>query len=321
MLKFQKIQFFKRDKTVDKVVDLDHQRVFILPTKRGFSFLVLIAILFLIAFVYNNNLCYLLAFLLSSIFLISILHSYRSIFGLRVELIGCDKVFAGEMAGVNLLLSNPGNIDRVDLNIGFSKTKKISLGKQKQKKLNLFFFVEKRGRYKMNKIVISSTYPFGFFIVWSSIRFSEKYLAYPAPASDECPLPMMNIEENIEEELMNSSIAGGDDFYGLKTYQDGDAIKQIDWKSFAKGQGLYIKQFQQNATASNQQLWLDYDFTTASDLEKKLSQLCRWVVDAEKQGVDYGFSLPGFSLQPSHGINHYQQCLEALALYKPVVTN
>ncbi len=260
-----------------------------------------------------------LAFLLSSIFLISILHSYQSIFGLRLELIGCNKVFAGEMAEVNLLLSNPGNIDRVNVNIGFSKSNKLSLGKQKQKKLTFFLFVEKRGWHRMNKIVISSTYPFGFFTVWSPIRFSNKYLAYPALASDNCPLPMMDIEESVEEELMNSSIAGGDDFYGLKTYQDGDAIKQIDWKSFAKGQGLYIKQFQKNATASNQQLWLDYDFTTASDLEEKLSQLCRWVVDAEKQGLDYGFSLPGFSLQPSHGLNHYQQCLEALALYRPVV--
>jgi uncharacterized protein (DUF58 family) len=317
---FKNIQFFKRDNIVEKVVDLNHQRVFILPTKRGLSFLVLIAILFLIAFVYNNNLCYLLAFLLSSVFLISILHSYQSIFGLRLELIGCDKVFAGEMAGVNLLLSNPMNIDRVDLNIGFSNSKKLSLGKQKQKKLILFFFVEKRGWHKMNKIVISSTYPFGFFTVWSSIRFSKKYLAYPAPTSDECPLPVIDVDDNIEEELMNSSIAGGDDFYGLKTYQDGDAIKQIDWKSFAKGQGLYIKQFQQNAKASNQQLWLDYDFTTASALEQKLSQLCRWVVDAEKQGLDYGFSLPGLSLQPTHGLNHYQQCLEALALYKPAIT-
>jgi len=51
------------------VLTLDQRRIFILPSKRGLGFALLILVLMLIAFVYNNNLAYMLAFLLASIFL------------------------------------------------------------------------------------------------------------------------------------------------------------------------------------------------------------------------------------------------------------
>lgn len=309
--------YFKRNTKVEKSVDLNHQRIFILPTKQGGGFLVSIIILFLISFVYNNNLSYLLTFLLISVFLISLLHSYQSLYGLKLSFLGCHKVFAGEALGVNLLLSNPMNLERINLQVGFSADEKINLQAHEEKKLTLPFFVNKRGWQEMEKITVSSTYPFGFFRVWSVIHFSEKYLAYPAPTIDDSSIPFTGNESNLGEDIVNTThLSKGDDFNGLKEYRGGDPIKHIHWKSFAKGHGLFTKQFQLGSK-SNQHLWLDFDLTTGHDLEKRLSQLCRWVVDAEKSGQDYGFLLPGYSIQPSHGDLHYHQCLKALALFNP----
>jgi uncharacterized protein (DUF58 family) len=106
---------------------------------------------------------------------------------------------------------------------------------------------------------------------------------------------------------------GADDFYGLQEYQAGNSIKHIHWKAFAKGQGLYSKQYSGGAAASAE-VWFNYDTTTGHDTEQRLSQLCRWVIDAERAEIRYGLVLPNLKLLPDCGSNHYQQCLEALAL-------
>jgi len=51
------------------------------------------------------------------------------------------------------------------------------------------------------------------------------------------------------------------------------------------------------------------------DVETRLSQLCRWVLDAEQAGQRYGLRLPGTTLTPDHGPAHQQACLAALAAF------
>jgi len=63
------------------------------------------------------------------------------------------------------------------------------------------------------------------------------------------------------------------------------------------------------------EIWLDYDNAPGHNTEERLSQLCRWVIDAERAGIQYGFSLPGLKLPPDNGLLHNRKCLEALALF------
>ena len=105
--RFQLSRFVSGEKPVDEPVLLNHRRVFILPSRRGMGFVTLIALLLLIAFVYNNNLTYLLAFLLASIFFITILHSFKSLSGLILHPGQNKPVFAGESAVVEIHLNNP----------------------------------------------------------------------------------------------------------------------------------------------------------------------------------------------------------------------
>ena len=76
---------------------------------------------------------------------------------------------------------------------------------------------------------------------------------------------------------------GADDFYGLQEYQSGDSIKHIHWKAFAKGLGVFSKQY--GGEQSSEEIWLDYDYAPGHNIEERLSQLCRWVIDAEQAGI------------------------------------
>jgi uncharacterized protein (DUF58 family) len=53
----------------------------------------------------------------------------------------------------------------------------------------------------------------------------------------------------------------------------------------------------------------------AADVESRLSILCRWALQAEQRGQQYGLRLPGTAIPPGRGEAHRTRCLEALALF------
>jgi len=306
--RLQLSRFFSGEKATDEPVLLNQRRIFILPTHRGLNFAILAALLLLIAFVYNNNLVYLLAFLLASIFFITILHSYRSLAGLVLQKGQTKAVFAGEAAGFDIHINNPVDVERHCLQITLEKPESLTIKPQSKAHIIIYSTTQKRGWHTAGTVTISSTYPLGLFRAWSPIRFNVKALVYPKPSSQELPFP----ETPSAAAQHGSSKKGADDFYGLKEYVPGDSIKHIHWKAFAKGQGLFSKQYSGESSA---EIWLDYDNAPGHNTEERLSQLCRWVIDAERAGIQYGFSLPGLKMSPDSGLLHTRKCLEALALF------
>ncbi|MCX7096719.1 MAG: DUF58 domain-containing protein [Methylococcales bacterium] len=306
--RLQLSRFFSGEKTIVTPITLNQRRVFILPTHRGLNFALLTALLLLIAFVYNNNLIYLLAFLLSSVFFITILHTYRSLAGLVLQEGQAKAVFAGEAAGFDIHINNPLTIDRQYLHIVLEEGQYLSVKALSNVTVTLYSATQKRGWHTAGTVTLSSTYPLGLFRAWSPIRFNLKTLVYPKPSALELPFP----EVPSEQAQQGFSLKEGDEFHGLKSYEPGDPIKHIYWKAFAKGQGLFSKQFGGENSA---QIWLDYNYAPGHDTEERLSQMCRWVIDAERLGLAFGFSLPGLKLPPDSGLLHTRKCLEALALF------
>ncbi len=306
--RFQLSRFFSGEKPVDDAITLNHRRIFILPTRRGFGLLLLIVILLLIAFVYNNNLAYLLTFLLASVFFITILHTFKSLAGLVVQAGQSKAVFAGEAAGFDIHIHNPNAIERPHLQIKLLKPQSFTLKADSKITQTLYELAEKRGWHSVGTVTVFSTYPLGLFYAWSPLRFNLKALVYPKPSPEELAFP----ETPSADAELGVNHKGADDFYGLQEYQAGDAIKHIHWKAFAKGQGLFSKQYSGAATSA--EVWLDYDYTAGHNTEERLSQLCRWVIDAERADIRYGLVLPTLKLLPDRGSAHYRHCLEALAL-------
>ena len=306
--RFRLSRFFIGEKATDEPVILNHRRIFIIPTHRGINFVILTALLLLIAFVYNNNLVYLLAFLLASIFFITILHTYNSLAGLVLQKGRSQAVFAGEAVGFNILINNPVDMKRYNLQIKLEQIENLYIKPQSKASITLYSLTKKRGWHTAGTVTLSSSYPLGLFRTWSPILFNLKALVYPKPSAHELPFP----ETPSAQSRQGFRQKGADDFYGLKAYLPGDSPKHIHWKAFAKGQGLFSKIYRGDSSA---QIWLDYDQAPGHNTEERLSQLCRWVLDAERIGIQFGFSLPGLKLSPDNGLLHTTKCLEALALF------
>jgi uncharacterized protein (DUF58 family) len=307
--RFRLSRFVSGEKAVDTPVVLNHRRIFILPTQRGLGFVLLIVLLMLIAFVYNNNLAYMLAFLLASVFFVTILHSYKALSGLVLQQGRSKAVFAGEAAGFDIHINNPTDTERYQLQIKLQDTQNLTMQPQSMAHVTVHSLTQKRGWHQAGTVTLASTYPLGLFRAWSPIRFDLKALVYPKPAHIEMPFPKTSSAATQQ----GLSQKGADDFYGLQQYQSGDSIKHIHWKAFARGLGVFSKQYDGNQ--SSEEIWLDYNHAPGHDSEERLSRLCRWVVDAEQAGIRYGFALPGVKLPPGNGLTHYRKCLEALALF------
>lgn len=303
------LRFFAGEPAGDAPIELNHRRVFILPSARGLSFALLLSLLWLIAFVYNNNLVYLLTFLLASVFFVTILHTYKALAGLVLQLGATRPVFAGEAAGFTLHIRNPDATPRYQIQLMLESIETLTLPAHGKRAVTLYAATHRRGWHKLGKVTVTSSYPLGLFRAWSPLRFDISVLVYPKPAPESTPFP----ETAVAEHQQGAYKKAADDFYGLQTYQAGDPIKHIHWKAFAKGLGVYSKQYSGGGSA--QDVWLDYQQAPGLSTEERLSRLCRWILDAEQAGIRYGFKLPGLMLPPSIGEAHRNECLKALALF------
>lgn len=290
---------------------LNQHNIFILPTRWGFGFVGLILLFMLISTNYNNNLGFMLSFLLASIGLASALQAQRNLTGLVLASGKQSTTFLGEKLLYELQIDNaiPRNRYSLILHDRTSAELKIDILKSNNKfTVELLLQPIKRGWYSPEVIVIESKFPLGLFRAWSRFKFNWQGLVYPTPAKTYKPFPLSGANTQT-----NTNYAD-DDFAGFKNYNSGDPLKLVHWKNYAKGRKLVTRIYHQY---DQEQIWLDWDLTEEFNTEDKLSRLCRWLLDAEKDAINYGLRLPKLEISPDHGIKHLHACLRALALFEP----
>ncbi|MFP3873890.1 MAG: DUF58 domain-containing protein [Thiohalophilus sp.] len=308
--RFNLSRFFQGDAPGPAPWTLNRRNVYILPTRQGVFFAVTLAVILIGAINYNNSLGYFLTFLLGSIALVAILHTYRNLLQLQLRLATIQPAFATGEVSVPVVLVNPGPATRYRLAIAFADQPSVvcDVPPGRHTTITLHKPAGARGWQPVGRFTLASTFPLGLFRAWSHVVPDEHYLVYPAPAA-EARLPQTS---RYMASLLGDQGLGSDDFAGLRGYRSGDSLKHIHWKALAREQGLLTKQF---GGDRSERLWLDWRMLEGLGVEARLSQLCRWVLEAGRQDLEYGLWLPDRLLEPGRGPQHRQQCLEALALF------
>ncbi len=291
-------------------VTLVQRRIFILPTRQGYLFAVVLVILLLASINYTLSLGFVLTFLLASMAGTAMLHTWRNLAHLRLRPGRCDPVFAGETALFPVTVETPA---RARFSIAVRRRDEdavyADIGAGEFAVVTLPVVVAQRGVIRCGRLEVFTRYPLGLFHAWSYVDFDLAVIVYPRPdllAGTPPALSRSDSEEGIP-------VAGDEEFNMLRPYRPGDTPRQIAWKALAREQGLLTKEF--SATASSE-LWLDWDEARAAGVEARLSILCHWVLQAERFGQGYGLRLPGKAIAPSRGEAHRTRCLEALALFQ-----
>lgn len=303
-----------RPKIESGTVTLTQRRIFILPTRQGLALAFMLVLMLLGDINYNLSLGYVLTFLLAMMAVMSMLHAFRNLAHLEIRAGHADAVFSGDTAKFLLHFHNRSKLSRYQLCLRDSSGNTTSFDVPARQDSEVAFPVpaSQRGWLALDQLTLYTEFPLGLFHAWSYLHFDTRCLVYPKPLAD-APLPPGDAPDGAGKR----SIAGDDDFSGLRNYVAGDALPRIAWKAFAREQGLQVKQF---STQAGEELRLDIADAPDRNDEDKLARMTRWVLDAEAQGLRYGLRLPDGELPASNGAAHRDECLRRIALFGVIET-
>ena len=285
---------------------VDRKRIYIVPTRFGLFFGLVLFVLLMGALNYNNNMALLFTFLLGGLGLLSPLYTVRNLSGLRIAHVTAEPVFMGEVAEFVVILQNPSSTARPMIWARHKQSPTFTdLAAQGRADLGIEIPAERRGWLPLPRSRLFTTYPVGLFYAWTWLAPAVRCLVYPKPEVDAPPLPRGSDRGTGQPEQR-----GDEEWAGLRDYQAGDPSRLIAWKVVARTDQLVTKVF---ADHRSEKLHLNFSQLTGLDTEQRLSRLCRWILEAEAQQLGYELILPQQTLGPGRGAKHLHECLQALA--------
>ena len=284
-------------------------RVRTVPTGSGWVLMAILFAMLLASMNYSNNMGYTLCFLLTSLMLVSFLYTRYNIKRLAITNVQTQPVFAGETLRFAFDLQNNSSTRRTaiyagDLSGPFSATPNSCTTAE------ISIPASKRGRFTLSSITLWTVYPMGLFRARCHIRVNKVYIIYPKPIGTLQWPPLENHEEEASEGFY---ARGGDDFVGVRPWRPGESMHHIDWKAVARGRPLSIKEFTGGGT---EQLWFDWYQLGGMEMETRLSQLARWVLEAAQEGREFGLRMPNRTIPIDSSPGHTTKCLETLAVFR-----
>lgn len=293
-------------------VEVARNRVYIVPTRFGWGFALMLLVMLLGAMNYSNSMAFALTFLLGGLGLVCMHHTHANLVHVLLRIGRARPVYAGEAAHFEWLIDNPAAHPRYALACAWSRAAPqgvaVDVPAQSFAGCTLSVETTRRGWLEVGIVEISTEFPLGLFHAWTWVHLDARCLVFPQPGAAGVPPPLASGEAGAS----GQSRSGQDEFSGLRNYQRGDALRSIHWKSLPKTAVPMVKQFSESVAHS---VWLDWNLTPGHGTEEKLSRLCRWVLDADAEGRVYGLDLPGIRIAPGQGESHRFECLKALALF------
>lgn len=271
-------------------------------TQRAAIWLALLLVLLIVAILQHNNLLYFLVFWLISLSLLALVVGVKNLSSIQADLIKFKPVFAGDAIDFTLELTNLANHHLFGVYSAFDTEKRLNIGKHQTIRQAFSIDSGARGRYRYRLVDLHSSYPLDLFLFSAKYPIDRSFWVYPQPLI----MPSADLSGA-------DSDANQGDLAGIRAYQPGDKLNHIDWKSLAKGQTLQTKLFAQ--TERHQTIEFSLASTEQSLLERQLSVLTAWIIEAYSRGLAFQLNLDGYPVYGS-GEAHYHRCLEMLAVYQ-----
>lgn len=298
----------RRRGPIEPPLTLRYRQVFILPTAFGWMIALLLHGMLLGSLNFNNSMGLLTTFLLACLGLLSMHLAFRNLERLRVEAVHVQPVFAGQAAIVRVELTDTAGRSRLGIvcrRAGSEASGGVDLEASGSALAELELLTERRGRLPVGRLRIRTRQPLGLFEAWSWVESRASVRVWPRPADRPPPPPRSS-------DARRSTRPGdeSDEFHGLRNWREGDPVHRIAWKASQRHDQLLARQF---TRPERGRIVFRLDQAPAADLEGRLSILCQWILDAERDDVEYGLDLGGWRAAPGRGEAHRDRCLDALA--------
>ena len=299
----------RRKGTTELPLTLEYQHIYVMPTRFGFWYGVLLALMAIGGLNFNNNMTLLLCFLLASIAMLTTLLAYRNLVGITLNGILANPVFSGENAHFRILLKNTEERHRFAIQaISEESVDCVDIEPQNTRRLRVAQQTWQRGWIEMEPFRIENRFPLGLFRAWTVVIPTARCLVYPKPSPNPPPLPRTG-----RGDYGTAHKGEGEHFHALREYQPGDPLRRIAWRASARHQKLFSREME---SPSEEACELNWYLMGSGDTEEKLSVLTAWILRAERRQIPYSLEMPAAALPSDLGEDHRDACLEILALFK-----
>jgi uncharacterized protein (DUF58 family) len=286
------------------------RRVYILPTRAGLAFAALLLVMLLAGLNYANSVALLITFLLAGFGMIAMHLTHRNLTGVALRAVAGVDAFVGEHGRLLVTLENSADTARLALECevagGAGAPVDVPAGGTARADLGLS--LERRGRLGIDRITLSTRFPFGLFRAWTYVHIKTGLLAWPVPRGRLETPPEAASGGNAP----SVHRVGDEEWAGLREFRSGDSPRQVAWGAYARGRGLLVKTYQ--SPVAHHRMF-DLAAVPGADLEQRLEQLSAWIVAAHARGERYGLRLAEQVLPPGSGNEHRARCLNGLALF------
>jgi uncharacterized protein (DUF58 family) len=285
-------------------IELHRRRIYIVPTRFGLGFSVLLLVMLVGALNYSNNAALLLTCLLGAASAASMLVAFRALDGLRLEHIRAGHAVAGEPIELIFSVQSSRMRSAIRLDLGDSSTA-FALDGRDATRVKLGLPTERRGWQPLPRLRLWSSWPLGMFRAWSWLHPDLAVLVWPR-AEAAGPPPRAPADD-----ARHMRLHRGEELAALRDYRAGDPQRHIAWKASARHDDLLVKDFEQ--PRSQPQWQLDWRQLQGMDDESRIARLARWLDEAQSRRCSFSLWLPGNEIGSGSGPLHYARCMDALA--------
>ena len=157
------------------------RQIYILPTRFGLMFSVLVIAMLIGSINYANNLGFLLTFFLAGVGVISIVHTWLNLLDLEIVLFPVKPVFAGQDLAIQVRILNPSPKLRGSIELQVAENSQVvshDITANTEQDFFLKIPVSRRGRYVFPRLTVSTQFPLGLFNAWCYINHPINAIVY-----------------------------------------------------------------------------------------------------------------------------------------------
>jgi uncharacterized protein (DUF58 family) len=272
----------------------------------------------LIGAAYQNNLVNILGFFMLALLFIAMIATHENLKGLRVARLETAAGFSGELMTLKVQVHNSTATSKSGCQFSIREFPMLEASDPRAKaeartesRLQAGVRAPSRGIYKIERVRLFTTAPFGLFYVWLWQRVDTLVVVYPRRRGDRS---WQESDVGQESSLQASRQPGAEDYSHHSLYQSGESLQRVDWKAHARGRPLLTKHYDEARTSG---VRLSYQSLVGLNHEERLEQLSAWVDQATKSGRSFQLTLPDGQVGPDRGLLFAQRAWSLLAEQAP----
>jgi len=213
-------------------------------TKAGWIYIILTILMGFSAINTNNNLVFITVSLMLAVMGVSGFYGKSNIEKLSFDISFENEIYARKKSNITVFVTNrKKKLISSLLNIEVLGEKGVIdfMSPKETKSFTISKSFENRGVVSIDKIVVSSKYPFNFFIRRKVYHINEEFIVFPE-------MIKTNISFSGKNKIDNADLSGIDEaknqeeISNIRGYNN-DPLNKIFWKHFAKDGNLYVKEF------------------------------------------------------------------------------